>query len=421
MSTSAVPGQSCVIVGASAAGVCAAVALRGHGYRGTVTLVDADPNLPYERPPLSKGLLDGESAGLVPIQPPSVYQDLDIALRLGERVVGIDPAALTVRLSGGDVLACGRLVLATGVAARRLTTPGADADNVLSLRDAADAVRLHARLARGGPLVIIGAGFIGLELAAVARRRGIEVTVVEAQPYPLASVLGPAVADLMTRLHRDHGVRLLTGVTVTEFLGSPAGVEAVRLSDGQRVPAATVVVGIGVRPRTELARTARIDVDDWGIPVNEFGQTSRAWIYATGDVASQPHPHLTARGRLEHWEAAQRHGTAVGSTIAGSPVRYTAPPYAWSDQYDTTLQIIGRPRRSDDFVLREGAVPDRFLAFWLRHGRIAAAAGMGAAREVGVVKRLIAGNVPVDSRLLSDPGLDLRGTLKQHLVRKSAQ
>ncbi|MEW2522652.1 NAD(P)/FAD-dependent oxidoreductase [Actinacidiphila alni] len=414
-------GHSCVIVGASAAGVAAAVAMRGEGYGGTVTLVDADPHLPYERPPLSKGLLGEDSTGLVPIQPASVYDDLGIVLRLGERVVGIDPAGLSVRLSGGDVLGCSRLVLATGVAARRLTTPGADAANVLSLRDAADAVRLNAQLARGGPLVVIGAGFIGLELAAVARGHGIEVTVVEAQPHPLASVLGPEVAALLTELHRGHGVRLLTGVTVTEFLGTAAGVEAVRLSDGQRLPAATVVVGIGVRPRTELAASARLDTDQWGIPVNEFGQTGRAWIYATGDVASQPHPHLTARGRLEHWEAAQRHGAAVGSTIGGSPVRYTEPPYAWSDQYDTTLQIIGRPRTGDDFVLRQGAEPGRFLAFWLRRGRVAAAAGMGVARDVGAVRRLIAGEVPVDGLALSDPGLDLRRTLKQHAVRHTVR
>ncbi|MBB4684354.1 NAD(P)/FAD-dependent oxidoreductase [Amycolatopsis jiangsuensis] len=404
--------SSCVIVGASAAGVSAAVRMRRMDYPGTITLVDVDPRLPYERPPLSKALLDEGTAGLVPIQPAETYRDLDIDLRLGARVVEVDPARLTVRLGDGDVLKSGRLVLATGVRPRKLTVKGADATNVLSLRDAADAGRIGAHLGRGGPLVIVGGGFIGLELAAVAVDRGIEVTVVEAQPQPLTHVLGPDVAALVTGLHREHGVRLLSGVTVAGFLGPAGRVEEVRLSDGRRLPAAAVVVGVGVEPRHELARSARIDTDDHGIPVNEFGQTSRAWIYATGEVASQFHPDLPRRGRIEHWDAALRHGAAVGSTLAGEPVRYTDPPYAWSDQYGATLQLIGRARPTDELVLREGAAPGRFLAFWLRHGRIGAVAGMDAAREIGVVKRLMAAGVLVGREQLTRSDTNLRALLK---------
>ncbi|MFD8089324.1 NAD(P)/FAD-dependent oxidoreductase [Streptomyces malaysiensis] len=403
---------SCVIVGASAAGVSAAVQMRRMDYPGTITLVDADPHLPYERPPLSKALMDDTEHGLVPIQPAETYRDLDIDLRLGERVVEVDPARLTVRLSDGDVLNSGRLVLATGVSPRRLDVKGAHAANVLSLRDAADARRIGVYMARGGPLVIVGAGFIGLELAAVARERGIDVTVVEAQPHPLAHAVGTDVARLLTDLHRGHGVRLLSGVTVRELIGSVDGVEEVRLSDGRRLPTAAVVVGVGVDPRRGLARSARVDTDSFGIPVNEFGQTSRAWIYATGDVASQPHPNLPGRGRIEHWDAALRHGAAVGATLAGNPVRYTDPPYAWSDQYGATLQIVGRARSTDELVMREGASPDRFLAFWIRRGRIGAVAGMDVPRDIGAVKRLMAIGTPVSTGLLARRDTDLRGLLK---------
>lgn len=409
--------SSCVIVGASAAGISAAVAMRRLDYRGRITVVDADPNPPYERPPLSKSLLDGTAGGLVPILPWSTYDDLEIDLRLGERVTAIDPGALQVRLGGGDRLDVDRLVLATGVTARRLAVPHADADNVVTLRDAADAWRLNSLLTRGGPLVVIGAGFIGLELAAVARQRGLDVTVVEAQPHPLAHVVGSEVASLVVDLHHGHGVRLITGATVERFVATGTTVEQVVLSTGRRIDAATVVVGVGVEPRTELAASALVDVDRWGVPVNEFGQTSRAWIFAAGDVASQAHPHLAARGRLEHWDVAQRHGEAVGSTVAGEPVRYKEVPYAWSDQYTGTLQIVGRPRGTDQVVLRGGATPERFLAFWLRDGRVGAVAGMDASREIGVARRMVAANMPVDSDVLADTATDLRSLLKPRRTR----
>ncbi|GHH34723.1 pyridine nucleotide-disulfide oxidoreductase [Lentzea cavernae] len=410
-----------MIVGASAAGISAALALRRLDYRGTITVVDGDPHPPYERPPLSKALLDDTTGGLVPIVPWSTYADLEIDLRLGERVTAIDPGALKVHLGGGEQLDVDRLVLATGVTARHLALPHADADNVLTLRDATDAARLSAQLARGGPLVIIGAGFIGLELAAVARQRGIDVTVVEAQPRPLANIVGPEVASLVVDLHRGHGVRLITGATVERFAATGSTVEQVVLSTGHRLDTATVVVGIGVQPRTELGTSARVDVDHWGFPVNEFGQTSRAWIFAAGDVASQAHPHLATRGRLEHWDTAQRHGAAVGSTVAGEPVRYKEAPYAWSDQYDATLQIIGRPRGTDQVVIREGATPQRFLAFWLRDGRLAAAAGMDASREIGIARRLVASTVLVDNAVLADAATDLRALLKPHRPRSPEQ
>ena len=405
------PGH--VIVGASAAGVSAALAIRTAGYEGAITVLDSDPNQPYERPPLSKSLL-GEDAGtpaLVPILPQQMYEEHDIGLRLGARVRALDPDNRLVRLQDGAVLAAEHVVLATGVAARLLAVPGADLANVLTLRDAADARAVTACLATGGPLVIVGGGFIGLELAAVARENGVSVTVVELASLPLVGVTGPEVAELMYRLHTERGVQFRLGVSVSAFVGESA-VEAVQLDDGERLPARTVVVGVGVVPRTELAEAAGLDVDRFGIVVDRFGATSSPWVSAAGDVASQPHPALPAPGRIEHWDVAQRHGAAVGASVAGVPTAFEATPYAWSDQYGLMLQMFGRAHPGDEIVLRAGATPERFLAFWLRGGRISAVVGLDSGRDVAAGKRLIEAGLPVQAAELQDPDLDLRTLLK---------
>ncbi|GAA1852613.1 FAD-dependent oxidoreductase [Pseudonocardia ailaonensis] len=426
----ATDGPACVVVGASAAGVATAIELRANGFTGPVTLVDADPRLPYERPPLSKGLLGAAATNgtddLVPIRPPQTYVDLDIELRLGEQVLELDPVRRRVRTTAGE-LPADHVVLATGVSARKLDVPGADAANVLYLRNAADARALADQLAHGGPLVIIGAGFIGLEMAAVAREHDISVTVVEAALHPLARVLGGEAAQLMIDLHRNRGVEFLLGATVSRLehlpgVEGPSGtVGAVCLAGGRRIPTATVVVGVGVEPNVELARAAGAIVDEHGIVVDGYGRTSDPWIFATGDVASQPHPELVAPGRIEHWDVALRHGAAVGATIAGNPTRFVDPPYAWSDQYGGTLQLIGRGRPSDELVLRRDAEPGRFLAFWVRDGAVGAVAAMGMAREIGAVRRLVIDRVPVAAEDLASPELDLRSVLRAHQKRAKAR
>ena len=408
------PDPSCVIVGGSAAGIAAAIELRQQGFSGAVTVVDSDPHVPYERPPLSKTLLASDNDGLVPIQSSDTYRELDITLLLGERAVKIDTTLRRVELRGGDVLQADRLILATGLSARHLPTPGATAPNVLTLRDAFDAQRLSQQLSGGGPLVIVGAGFIGLELAAVARTRGIDVTVVEATQYPLARSVGSRVAELLIDLHRGNGVKLLLGTTISHMNGTERAVEQVCLSDGRTLPAATVVVGVGGEAQVEFAATAGIDVDSNGISVNSYGQTNVPWIFAAGDVAVQPHPDLLVPGRVEHWDAALRHGAAIGSSIAGHTTSFTDPIYAWSDQYGTTLQTVGRGRATDEFILRRGARADQFLAFWVRDGHVGAAAGLGTPREIAIVKRLISSKVPVTGTDLVDQNHDLRSLLKAH-------
>ena len=413
--------ESHVVVGASAAGVSAAFAIRRAGATGPVMIVDADPNPPYERPPLSKPSPQGAGselapvgrgpAALRPIRPAPDYADAGIELLLGSAVAEIEPGA-SVHLTDGTALQADRVVLTTGVRARRLTVPGADLDNVLVLRDAADAAALAARLAAGGPLVVVGGGFIGLELAAVALEQGILPTVVEMAPLPLLGAVGRPVAELVHRRHHDRGVQLVLGTTVARFVGRDA-VEEVVLADGRRLPAATVVVGVGVEPRSELAAKAGLETDRAGVVVDRHGRTSHPQVWAAGDIASQPHPALAERGRIEHWDAALRHGDAVGASAAGVPTAFTDPPYAWSDQFGTTYQILGRRHPGDTVVLREDSGPERLLACWLRDGRLVAALGLDAGREIGALRRLIGSAPAIPAHLLADPATDLRRLAKE--------
>lgn len=400
-----------VVVGASAAGVSSAMAMRKAGFDGGITVFDSDPHQPYERPPLSKNLLSGGVATLKPLYPQADYEDNGIKLILGQGVDSLDNERRRVNLTGGDSLPADQVVLATGVAARRLQVPGADLGNVLVLRDAADANALSAQMANGGPLVIIGGGFIGLELAALARENDVDATIVEVAPLPLMSA-GLPIGELTRNLHQERGVRFVLGSSVSSFEGA-SNVEAVILDNGTRLPAATVVVGVGVVPRVDLARAAGVEVDSAGIVVDGIGRTSTEWMYAAGDVASQPHPALAVRGRIEHWDTAIRHGSAVGATVAGTPTRFDSLPYAWSDQYGMTLQVFGRIRSTDRFVMRRGFTSERYLAFWLRDEKIGAAMGLNTSRELAATRRLIEGElvVPVDS--LSDPDVDLRKLAKE--------
>ncbi|MGW6793969.1 NAD(P)/FAD-dependent oxidoreductase [Streptomyces chartreusis] len=399
--------QHSAIVGASAAGVSAAITMRSHGYEGRITVIDRDPHPPYERPPLSK-LADGT---LRPIIPPSQFRELDIELRLGSEVSGVDPIYRTLHLGAEGSLKVDSLLLSTGVAARRLTVPGFDLAHVLVLRDAADAASLADRLSAGGPLVVVGAGFIGLEIAALAREKGLDVTVVEIGSRPLQT-LDEGIGLRLLELHQERGVRFVLGRTVQRFEGVNA-VEEVVLDDGTRIPAATVVVGVGVEPRTELARAIGVRTDHQGIVVDACGRTDVPWVYAAGDVASQPHPDLvTGRGRIEHWDVALKHGATVGATMAGHPTAFTETPYVWSDQFGRTFQMFGRPHTTDELVMRGEASPDSYLGFWLRDNIVVAVCGFDRPRDVGAARRLIRLPVGTHRDALADGGSELRTLIK---------
>lgn len=395
-----------LIVGASAAGVSAATSLRANGFDGRITLVDRDPNIPYERPPLSKFV----DSRLRPILPADRFDELGIDLVLGDCVVGIDPSSRRVLLGSGRAHTVTSLLLCTGVGARGVAVPGTALGNVQALRTAADAEALALRLRSGGPLVVIGGGFIGLELAAAFREAGGEVTVVEVGERPLQR-LDPRLGELALELHKDHGVKFRLGRTVLRFEGGDV-VEHVVLDDGSRLPASTAVVGVGVVPHTALAVAAGVCVDEHGIVVDEFGCTSVPWIYAAGDVASQPHPALATRGRIEHWDVAIKHGTAVGATIAGRPTACADPPYVWSDQFGLTFQMFGRPSDTDEFILRSGATSKSYLAFWLRDGSVAAVASLDRSRDIAAARRLIGVDVADHRTALADDSIDMRSLHK---------
>lgn len=393
-----------VVVGASAAGVAAALSMRSAGFEGSITVVDGAEELPYQRPPLSKSTSD--LADPKPIVPRSTYVDHDIELILGEPVASLDEEAGRVVLASGADLQADAVLLATGVVARRLGVPGENLGNVVALRDIQDARVLAARLDHGGPLVVVGGGFIGLELAAVARLRGQQVTVVESMAVPLAGAVGDHVGSLITDMHKSHGVRVLPRRTVVELRGS-GDVGSAVLDDGGELEAATVLVGCGVMPHVDLAREAGVTTRD-GVIIDALGRTNRSWIWAAGDVASFQNPFTDGRRRIEHWDVATGLGAAVGANMAGAHSPYDDVPYFWSDQYDQHLQMYGRRRPGDRLTMRPSSSPDGFLAFWTREGRVVAAASIGEPRQLRLAKRLLERRIRVREADLADSRRSLK-------------
>jgi 3-phenylpropionate/trans-cinnamate dioxygenase ferredoxin reductase subunit len=367
--------------------------------------------MPYERPPLSKSLVPGTTGSLTPLVDEHTLRELDVELICGTAVRELDMARHRVELTDGQSLAAEAVLLATGARPRTLQIPGVELDGVLQLRDATDAWKLNDRLAAGGPLVVVGAGFIGLELASAARTAGLDVTVVEKLTAPLAAALGPKLSSWLLDLHRAHGVDMHLGVDVEAFVGR-GSVEEVVLTDGRRFPAQTVVVGVGVEAEVDLARLAGLLCSD-GIVVDAYGQTSDPWVFAAGDVACQPHPHLEVPGRIGHWDSALRHGTAVGATMAGRPTPHSDVPYLWSEQYGGVLQSYGRHRGEDDVVIRGSLGSDRAVVVWLRAGVPVATVGFGAAREVRAIRGLIEAGARVVASVIADPTTDLKQYLNQ--------
>ena len=395
-----------VIVGASLAGATAATALRTEGFDGRIVLLGEEPELPYERPPLSKGYLTGDTPrGQVYLHQESFYAEHDLELRTGARVGQLDLAAGQVALQTGERLGFDRLLLATGAAPRRLQVPGAHLAGVYYLRDLADADALRERLAEGGRVVVVGAGWIGAEIAALARSQGLDVTVLDPGPVPLGRVLGPEVGEFFRDLHAGHGVRLLLGTGLDRFEGA-GRVQRVVTSDGRRLDADLVVVGIGVQPRTELAERAGLPVDD-GIVVDELLTSSDRRVFAAGDVARARHPFYGEHVRVEHWGTARDHGTSVARSMLGRGTPYQALPFFFSDQYDVGLEYRGRANRGDRVVFRGEPATGEFLAFWLRDGRVLAGMNVNTWDVGDDIETLIRSGTEVDPERLADPDVPL--------------
>jgi len=403
--------ETTVIVGAGQAGGETAVALRMAGYEGHIVLIGDESLPPYSRPPLSKAYLAGKAeAEDLLLRNAEWYANQRIAIRTGTLVTAVEPADHRVLLDDGDELSYDHLVLATGGEPRRITGPGIDrARNVHTVRGLDDAARLRSALTTGVRLVVIGAGYIGLEIAATARQSGAIVTVIEAAPRVLARVTSPPVSEFFQRVHREAGVTILLGTTVEGFGTDNAGdITAVHVAGQPSLPADLVLIGIGITPRTRLAEDAGLKVSD-GIVVDEHMRTSAPDIYAVGDVARHPCPQHGGLRRVESVPNASEQARCVAATITGAPLPYRALPWFWSNQYDVKLQSVGLAAGHDHLVVRGNPFAGSQLTLlYLRGQTIIAADVIGNAADFAAAKRLIAAGTPTERRLLADPAVPLK-------------
>jgi 3-phenylpropionate/trans-cinnamate dioxygenase ferredoxin reductase subunit len=398
--------QTFVVAGAGMAGGKAAETLREEGFEGRVVLVGAEHERPYERPPLSKDYLRGEvGREKVYLREPGFYDDNRIELRLGRTATGLDPSRRELTLDDGERLGYDALLIATGAEPRRLPIPGADLDGVLYLRTVGDSDALRERLDRGGAMVVVGAGWIGAEVAASARQRGLEVTVLDPLTVPLERVLGREMGAVYRDIHTDHGVRMLMGTGVEAIEGATS-VERVRTSDGREIDCDVVVVGVGVLPRTDLAGQAGLAVED-GIVVDEHLRTDAPGVFAAGDVASAMHPFYGERIRVEHWANALEQGPAAARNMLGRSAAYDRLPYFFSDQYEVGMEYCGFARTWDRVVVRGDPASREFIAFWLVGDRVVAGMNVNVWDVTDHIQRLIRERTAVDDRRLADPAVPL--------------
>jgi 3-phenylpropionate/trans-cinnamate dioxygenase ferredoxin reductase subunit len=395
------------IVGGGLAGAKAAEALRDKDFDGHIVLFAAEEHLPYERPPLSKEYLRGEAEReQAYVHEAGFYAEHHIDLRVGESVVRLDPRRQELALKSGERLGYDRLLLATGSAPRRLSIPGSELDGVHYLRTLTDSDELRAHLDAGARLAVIGAGWIGCEVAASARQRGVDVTVIAPHSVPFERVLGREVGAIYRDFHGDHGVEMLLGTSVASFEGADT-VERVRTQDGRTIDCDAVVVGIGATPRAMLAATAGLPVDN-GILVDERLETTVPGIFAAGDVANQLHPSL-GRLRVEHWDNALQQGPAAARGMLGSTESYARAPYFFSDQYDVGMEYSGHATDWDRVVFRGDPAAREFIAFWLRDGRMLAGMNVNVWDVAEPIQALI--GRPVDERRLADLDVPLEQTV----------
>jgi 3-phenylpropionate/trans-cinnamate dioxygenase ferredoxin reductase subunit len=378
------PSETLVIVGASLTGAKAAETLRSEGFEGRVLLVGAEAERPYERPPLSKQYLRGEREVRPYVHDEAFYAENDIELRTATEVTAIDAGASTITLADGEAIGFDKLLIATGAQPRRLDLP-----SVLTLRSVEDSDAIRARIEAGGRLVVIGAGWIGAEVAASAREKGCEVTLLERDELPLERVLGAELGAIYRDVHLDHGVQFVGGATI-EGIGD----DGVHLADGRVFAADFVVAGVGVAPRVGLAEAAGLPVDN-GILTDEYLQTSAPGIFAAGDVANAVHPFYGERVRVEHWDNALHQGPAAARNMLGQQKAYDRIPYFFSDQYDVGMEYSGRATAWDEVVFRGDVAQREFLAYWIRDGVVVAGMNVNIWDVHDDIRALIERRAPV--------------------------
>jgi 3-phenylpropionate/trans-cinnamate dioxygenase ferredoxin reductase subunit len=394
-----------VVVGAGLCGGTAVHTLRQEGFDGRVVLVGEESDLPYERPPLSKEYMRGEqSLDSLFLQPSSWYEDNGVEPRLGTRATVVDSRNRAVELSDGERVGYDALLLAAGGRPRQL--PGEPLARVHYLRTVSDADGIRSELERGRHLVVVGAGFIGAEVAASARTLGLEVTCLEMLDVPLERALGKEMGQIYAGIHRDHGVDLRTGEGVESIEETDGGV-LVRTTRGAAIEGDVVVVGIGIEPNIELGESAGARIEN-GIVVDEFCRTTVDGVFAAGDVANHWHPIFERHVRVEHFDNAIKHGAAAARNMMGKPDRYDDPHWFWSDQYDHNLQYAGDAARWDEIVVRGSTDERSFVAFYLDDGAVLAALGLNRGKDVRRAMKLIRNRTKPDPALLRDEDVDLR-------------
>jgi 3-phenylpropionate/trans-cinnamate dioxygenase ferredoxin reductase subunit len=389
-----------VIIGAGQAGAQAVQSLRTEGFTGAIAMIGDEPYLPYQRPPLSKKFLAGElELERMFIRPGEFYAEAKVDVRLGVKATFIDRGAKRVRLSDGSELPYGQLVLATGSAVRKLACPGDDLRGLFYLRDIKDVHAIQSHFKSGARLVIVGAGYIGLEVAAVAVKRGMKVIVLEMMDRVMARVAAPVVSEFYEREHRGAGVDIRTRTSVLGFEGK-GQVAAVRTSN-ETIPADFVVIGVGIQPVCDLAVAAGIPCDN-GIVVDEFARTADPSIFAAGDCTNHPSFLAGKRMRLESVQNAIEQAKAAASAMVGKPKPYVDVPWFWSDQYDLKLQIAGIAEPSDEKVLRGDPAARKFAVFHLRQGVLSSVESINAAPEFMMGRQLIAKRARIAPERLAD-------------------
>jgi 3-phenylpropionate/trans-cinnamate dioxygenase ferredoxin reductase subunit len=397
--------ETFVIVGAGLAGAKAAETLRDEGFAGRVVLLGEEAERPYERPPLSKDYLRGEAGrDAVWVHDEGFYAEREIELRTGARVESLALDSSEVELAGGERLGFDKLLLATGAAPRSLPAPGADLDGLHLLRTVEDSDRLRDALGTAERVVVIGAGWIGAEVAASARQKGVAVTMLAPEDVPLERVLGPEVGAVYRDVHAAHGVQLELGTGVQAIEGGPR-VTGVRTSDGRLLDADLVVVGVGVGPRTELAEAAGLRIDN-GVVVDDRLRTSVPHVFAAGDVARVEHP-MFGPLRVEHWHNAIEQGPVAARNMLGADVPYDRIPYFFSDQYDVGMEYAGYATEWDRVVFRGDPGKLEFMAFWMRDDRVAAGMNVNVWDVTDHVQALIRSRTAVDDAALRDPDVPL--------------
>ncbi|WP_203581112.1 NAD(P)/FAD-dependent oxidoreductase [Microbacterium hibisci] len=401
-----------VIVGGGVAGGTAAKALRDEGFDDRITLVAGEPHPPYQRPPLSKGYLAGsEGTDAVYLRPADWYADRGIRLLTGLSATSIDPSAHAIELEDGTRLDYDAVLLATGATPRMIPLEGHDLPGVVTLRRLEDSDDLADRLRDGGRrLVVIGGGWIGMEVAATARGFGNEVAIIERDAVPLAAALGPEMGEVFGALHREHGVDLRTSAGIERIVGDHAA-EGV-LVDGELLPADLVLVGVGAAPNTALAEAAGLDILN-GVLTDSALRTSAPDVFAAGDVANPYHPVIQRHLRSEHWANALKSGKVVARSMLGQPASFDEIPYFYTDQYDLSMELSGyAPLMADAEIVVRGDVATReFIAFWTDDGRVVAGMNVNAGNVNKKVQALIRSGERIDRDRLRDPGTPLESLL----------